>query len=237
MSVNLIINGSTFAYPQTGDTDWGNQATQWAQAVTAGLLPKLGGTFLITGNVDFGNVAGLSATYFASNNNITVAPAGFLRMANADKLEWISTNATDTYGLTVDSTNLLRFYVNTTPFKVAFTDLKQSFTKAQAVTSIDVASSSGTLAIDVSASNNYKVLLTENISTITISNPTDGEHIAIIFKQGASAFTVAWPASFVFIGTATSNPAVTTVNTKVSLLTGFYNSELAQWLVTIANQS
>jgi hypothetical protein len=236
MSIPLNVNGSITQYPQTGDVDWGNQATVWAQNVTAGLPPKNGGTWILTGNLDLGSIAGLSATYFASNNSPNIATGGFLRMGNADSLTWLSTNETDIYSLTVDSTNALRFYTNATPLRVAFTDAKQSFAKAQAVTFVDVASSSGTLSIDVSASNNFKVNLTENITTINLANVTDGEHIFVSFKQGASAFTITWPNNFIFVGTQTGTPAITTVNGKLSVLTGVFNAETGFWICSLASQ-
>lgn len=236
MSISLNVNGAIFEYPQAGNVDWAQQATGWAQAVTAGLPPKAGGVFAITGNLDFGPISGLSAKYFASNNNANVSTGGFLRMANADSLAWMSTNDSDVYSLTVDSTNTLRFYDNATPFHVAFTDAKQSFAKAQSVTFDNAASSSGILNIDVSQSNNFAVTLTENITTINLSNPSDGEHIFVGFFQGAGAYTVTWPNNFIFLGAQSTTPPITTVNGKLSGLTAVFFAATGFWICSIASQ-
>ncbi len=65
MAVNLTINNVTFAYPELSDSppdvDWGISATNWAIAVTQGMLQKAGGAFTLTSEVDFGASFGLKA--------------------------------------------------------------------------------------------------------------------------------------------------------------------------------
>lgn len=59
MTTALTINGATFLYPDPGDTEWGSQASGWALAVTNGFLPRIGGTFILTGEIDFGSAFGI----------------------------------------------------------------------------------------------------------------------------------------------------------------------------------
>jgi hypothetical protein len=84
MSVPLTVNGAVFNYPVDFDTqDWAIDATGWAQAVTNALIQKSGGSFPLTGDINFGASFGLIAPYFTSRaaNPSTV---GTLRLASAD---------------------------------------------------------------------------------------------------------------------------------------------------------
>lgn len=35
MSIPLVVNGVTYNYPEEGDEEWGDDATAWAEAITA----------------------------------------------------------------------------------------------------------------------------------------------------------------------------------------------------------
>ena len=107
MPVTLNVNGTNYNYPTTGDQSaWGQPATLWAAAVTANLVPRAGGAFTLTGQVDFGATAGLKALNLTSE---TALPGltGFIRMAATDQLVWRDIdNSVDLY-LTVDVSNNL----------------------------------------------------------------------------------------------------------------------------------
>jgi hypothetical protein len=87
MSVNLTINGQTFAYPEVGDTDWGTSATLWATAATNGMLQKAGGTFTLLADVNFGATFGLISAYYKSTT-ANISTAGSIRLAQADSIGW-----------------------------------------------------------------------------------------------------------------------------------------------------
>lgn len=54
-----------------------------------------------------------------------------------------------------------------------------------------------TTTIDCSKSNVFRVTMGTNVTTLTVSNPKDGQTINIRFKQDATGSrTLAWPASF-----------------------------------------
>jgi hypothetical protein len=86
MAVTLTVNGVSFNYPSVDDENWGQAATQWAQAVTVGMLQKAGGTFTLTADVDFGASYGLKAIHKTRTANI--AAAGEFRLANTDSINW-----------------------------------------------------------------------------------------------------------------------------------------------------
>jgi len=77
-------------------------------------------------------------------------------------------------------------------------------TKAWGVTEQTPASSAGTLTLDFQTTNYFEVLLTENITGITISNLGIPGPRTVIFKQAAaSAYTVTgWPAAVLWAGDA-----------------------------------
>ena len=87
MTTPLIVNGVQYDYPVTGDTDWGNQATLWAAAVTGTLLPKAGGSYPITGQIDFGTAAGFKLLS-VSSETANPALSGVLRLAYGDVISW-----------------------------------------------------------------------------------------------------------------------------------------------------
>lgn len=109
MSVNLTVNGTTYAYPSTGDEQWGTVATNWASAVTSGMLQKAGGTFTLTADANFGASFGLLAAYFSTRSS-TPSTAGQFRMANADTgIGWRNAANSGNLLLTVDSSNRLTY--------------------------------------------------------------------------------------------------------------------------------
>lgn len=87
MSRPLVINGVTYAYPETRDQKWGPDATNWAVAVTGGMLQKSGGLFQLLAELDFGTAFGIKSLYYKSRT-ANVASAGQIRLANADSIKF-----------------------------------------------------------------------------------------------------------------------------------------------------
>lgn len=87
MSIPLVINGQVFEYPQNFDESWGDAATGWAQAVTAGALYLSGGSFPLMSQVDFGASFGLKVKSLlteTANPSLT----GYLMLAKSDLIGW-----------------------------------------------------------------------------------------------------------------------------------------------------
>lgn len=108
MSIPLIVNNVTYRYPQPGDQNWGTVATQWAQAVTQGMLQKAGGSFPLTANVDFGGNYGLVSVHFTSRSS-NVAQTGALRLASSDQINFRNNANSADLPLTIDAGNQLTF--------------------------------------------------------------------------------------------------------------------------------
>lgn len=108
MAVTLNVNGTTYSFPQTGDEGWGDQVTQWAQAVTSGMLQKAGGTFTLTAEVDFGASFGLRSLYYRSRG-ANAAGTGVVRLANAETIAWRNQANSADLALTVNSSDELAY--------------------------------------------------------------------------------------------------------------------------------
>ncbi len=87
MSILLEVNGTEYAYPETNDVGWGPDATDWAVAVTNGMLQKTGGLFVLLDDVDFGANFGLISKFYASRT-ADGADAGQVRLAKTDVISW-----------------------------------------------------------------------------------------------------------------------------------------------------
>lgn len=83
------------------------------------------------------------------------------------------------------------------------------------------AGSSGTaLTVDLSTASAQKITLTGNV-TLTLTNPQTGGAYVIKIVQGASAFTVTWPAAVKWPGGTA--PVITTTNGQVDLINLYYD--------------
>jgi len=97
----------------------------------------------------------------------------------------------------------------------AVTDATQTFTAGQRGEVTTLTSSSGVLAIDFDASNNFYIELSENISSVTATNATAGQSGSIFIAQPASGgpYTVGgWAAAYLFSGGTV--PTITATNSK-----------------------
>lgn len=108
MSTTLTVNGVAFAYPDTGDQNWGSAASGWAAAVTTGMLQKAGGTFTLTADVNFGATFGLFARYFTSIGT-NPASTGVLRLANNQGIGWRNVGNTADFLLLPDADGFLQY--------------------------------------------------------------------------------------------------------------------------------
>lgn len=93
-------------------------------------------------------------------------------------------------------------------------------------------SPSGTIDFDCSTGNSFYHLLTANISTMTLSNPSPtGKfcQITIVIKQDGAggAYTVAWPSSVKWV--SATAPVISTGNNAVDIVTLFTIDEGTNW--------
>lgn len=106
MAVSLVVNGTSYSFPQTGNESWGDNVTNWATAVTSGMLQKAGGTFTLTADANFGTSFGLLSKYFTSSAS-NPASTGVVRLANAEGVYWRNAANSANIGLVVDSSDNL----------------------------------------------------------------------------------------------------------------------------------
>lgn len=108
MAVNLVVNGVSYSFPNTGEELWGDSATNWATAITSGMLQKAGGTFTLTAEVDFGTSWGLKSLYF-KGRTANPAAAGVVRLAFTDVMAWRNTGNSRDLALSVDASDRILF--------------------------------------------------------------------------------------------------------------------------------
>lgn len=108
MAVTLTINGTGYDYPETGDQRWGPDATDWAVAVTNGMLQKAGGLFQLLAEVDFGSSYGVKSIYYKSRN-ANPASSGQIRLGNTETIQWRNAGNDGDLPLTVSSGNRLQY--------------------------------------------------------------------------------------------------------------------------------
>lgn len=108
MSTTLTVNGTGYSFPNTGDENWGDNVTNWASAVTSGMLQKAGGTFILTAEVDFGANFGLKTAYVKSRAT-NPSSAGILRLGNTEAVAWRNAANSADLSLIVNASNKLLF--------------------------------------------------------------------------------------------------------------------------------
>lgn len=100
-----------------------------------------------------------------------------------------------------------------------------------------VSSSSGTLTIDCEAANVFQVTLSENVTTLTVSNPpASGTAYGFILRvvQDSSTRTITWPASFKFAGG--TEPTVSTGSGDIDVYAFFTTDGGSTWYSFTAGQ-
>lgn len=108
MSTNLVVNGTSYAYPDTGDQNWGTVASAWAAAVTSGMLQKAGGSFTLTADANFGTNFGLLSPYFTSSS-ANPSSSGVFRLASGEALSWRNNANSANLSLSVNASDQLTF--------------------------------------------------------------------------------------------------------------------------------
>jgi hypothetical protein len=113
------------------------------------------------------------------------------------------------------------------------TNTVNTFTKAQVIAPVALSISAGSVAIDATLSNNFRLSLTENA---TLANPTgliDGQTINVLLVQDATGGrTLAYGTMYRFAGGDT--PAVGSGPNSVNMLSCYYDSTLNALICALA---
>ena len=89
----------------------------------------------------------------------------------------------------------------------------------------------GTIAVDASLGNDFRVTIAGNRTMGTPSNPVDGEQIIFQITQGTGApFTITWGSGYEF-STALPQPTLSTGAGQTDLLGFVYNATTGTWLL------
>ena len=124
---------------------------------------------------------------------------------------------------TVDKTGITATYTFAGGvIAMADNEIRRALLLDYAVKNNSVSSAAGVLTLDLTTGNSFVTTLTENITTVTISNPPAtgnyGQFVWKIIQDGAGgAFTVTFPASFIWPGGTA--PVITTSNGAIDEVT------------------
>lgn len=216
MSIALTVNGVVYDYPEVGDTDWGPDATDWAAAVTSGMLQKAGGLFQLLAEVDFGTSYGLKSLYYKSRT-ANVADSGQIRLARADVINFRNQANSGNLSLGVDASNNLTFNGNILG-AVAVTDTD----------SIDMTLAGSTISADLNLSADTAtagyVLISNTIETdglkselILADTDTDGALSSTDWNTFNSKQTATLPNGQILIGNVSNVATANAVTGDVTI--------------------
>jgi hypothetical protein len=189
------------------------------------------GNLVVAGNIS----AGGSVTAGTGAGFITSSYTG-----NARNPIWYFGNAS-TYGLSYfqgtsgqNGTDSVGFHFGTATSAGSSLNISATgiVVKGAAVTPPPAAAAfATTLVIDCSTSNYFEpATMTGNVTTLTVSNPSVGQTINVVFVQDTTGGrTVAWPSNFKWFG---GTPVLSTAANSVDLLVATYRSN-STWLCTL----
>jgi hypothetical protein len=109
MATAVSYNGTTYTIPSSGEEDYAGttKVDGYLIALATGSLPKSGGLFTLTAEVDFGVDYGLKSVYYKSRG--TVSSTGILRLASGEAVSWRNNANTADLALTASSSDRLQF--------------------------------------------------------------------------------------------------------------------------------
>ena len=110
MAQTYTINGTDYTFPDVDDSDWGQNVTDWAGAVSSFLLQRSGGTFTLGAAVDFGTSFGLKLKDLESKTTgASTDASAFLRLAKTDYISWRNNAGDANLTLEKGTDDLLQF--------------------------------------------------------------------------------------------------------------------------------
>lgn len=158
MAITLTVNGTGYSFPQTADENWGENVTNWASAVTSGMLQRAGGTFTLVGEVDFGATFGLKTAYYKSRAT-NPAGAGVVRLGNAETIAFRNAANNGDLTLTANASNELIY--NATKLLLS-----------GAVVDVDIASGAAIAFSKMAALTASRVLISDGSGVVSASTVT-----------------------------------------------------------------
>lgn len=115
MSILVPFNGSNYIIPTPNEIGWGTNLDNYLVAIANGTLQNIGGSFVLSNDVDFGGTNGVKSAYYKTRS-ANIAGSGNFRLANAvDSVSWRNFANSADLPLTVNSSDQLTF--NGTPIQ------------------------------------------------------------------------------------------------------------------------
>lgn len=97
---------------------------------------------------------------------------------------------------------------------------------------VNLGNSGTAFTINCNQSNVFRVLMTGNVATLTITNPSDGQTIVLKLTQdGTGSRTMTWPAAFKWPGA--SSVILSTAIGAIDQLTATYYADTTSWNVQL----
>lgn len=107
MAESITWNNAVYIIPDVGESNWGQNLTNYFVAISQGAYQASGGTLPLTADLSFGTNFGLFTKYVTSVT-ATPASAGVIRLAKTDAVEWRNNANAANLALSIDgSDNLL----------------------------------------------------------------------------------------------------------------------------------
>jgi len=166
-----------------------------------------------------GDVDPVHAPFTASEIAVVDAAGNFV----GTEIEIVLTDIGDNYGKkTATGTWSANQTFSSANILMADNEIRRALLKDYAVKHNAVSSSSGTVVLDLTTGNSFVTTLTENITTVTLSNPpATGIYGQLVWKiiqdGGGGAHTVTFPASVLWPGGTA--PTITVTNDAIDEIT------------------
>lgn len=212
--------------PDVGESNWGQNLTNYFVAIPQGCYQLSGGTAPLTADLSFGTNYGLFAKYVTSVT-ATPATAGVIRLANTDAIEWRNHANGANLPLSVDTSNNLLWNgdiistASASPvLSIAGTSNEITASAATGNVTLSIPSTfiapgsiaatttlAGTTAT-LSATTNQILLGTTNVITLSSTAPASSQTYTLP-DAGASSNVVLDHGSYTIAGTWSFNNAVT----------------------------
>lgn len=106
MAESIVFNNATYIIPDVGESNWGQNLTNYFVAIPQGAYQASGGTMPLTADLSFGTNFGLFAKYLTTET-ANPASTGVLRLANTDGINWRNAANNANLPLSVDTSNNL----------------------------------------------------------------------------------------------------------------------------------
>lgn len=127
MSYNLSVNGQNYPLPSQSERNWSAQVNAFFAALAGTTLQKIGGSFTLSNEVDFGSTYGAMLSYIKSrpSNPVAnpIATAGYLRLTGTDQINWKDRTGIANVIMALASSNRLQIGVPTSFDALASTDV------------------------------------------------------------------------------------------------------------------